>query len=231
MFGTCTPCRDLARLTGICTNQVPLTDSKPDFTDPALVDRLLAGDEAAFSDLVNHLQSSLVRLARTFVADHGAAEEVVQDTWLGVIKGLPAFERRASLKTWIFRILVNRARTRGVRDGRMVAFSSLEDFDGEASVLEDRFSADGQWVQPPSLWTEQDPEGVLLRHETAHFLHDAIDGLPPTQRAVVTLRDVDGIDAAEVCNILAISETNQRVLLHRARTKVRAVLEGHLKRS
>jgi RNA polymerase sigma-70 factor (ECF subfamily) len=208
-----------------------LSYDKAEQTDGALVDRLLAGDEAAFSDLVTHLQSSLLRLARTFVADQGAAEEVVQDTWLGVIKGLQSFERRASLKTWIFRILVNRARTRGVRDGRMVNFSTLEDPDSDASVLEDRFSADGRWVQPPSLWTEQDPEGVLLRHETADFLQNAIDSLPPTQRAVVTLRDVDGVAAEEVCNILAISETNQRVLLHRARTKVRAALESHLKRS
>jgi RNA polymerase sigma-70 factor (ECF subfamily) len=113
----------------------------------------------------------------------------------------------------------------------MVNFSTLEDPDSDASVLEDRFSADGRWVQPPSLWTEQDPEGVLLRHETADFLQNAIDSLPPTQRAVVTLRDVDGVAAEEVCNILAISETNQRVLLHRARTKVRAALESHLKRS
>lgn len=207
-----------------------MSPDNPVPTDDALVERLLAGDEAAFTELVTDLQSSLLRLARTFVADHGAAEEVVQDTWVGVIKGLPAFERRASLKTWIFRILVNRARTRGVRDGRMVSFSALETPDSGPSVLSDRLSADGRWVQPPTLWAEQDPEAVLLRDETADFLHEAIDQLPPAQRAVVLLRDVHGADAKEVCNILAITETNQRVSLHRARTKVRAALESHLKR-
>lgn len=164
------------------------------------------------------------------MADHGAAEEVVQDTWVGVIKGLPLFERRASLKTWIFRILVNRARTRGVRDGRMINFSALETPDSEPSILNDRLSANGRWVQPPTLWAEQDPEAVLLRDETADFLHEAIDQLPPAQRAVVMLRDVHGADAKEVCNILGITETNQRVSLHRARTKIRAALENHLKR-
>ena len=198
--------------------------------DDALLERLLARDEAAFSELVAGLHESLLRLARTFVADHGAAEEVVQDTWLGVVKGLGTFERRSSLKTWIFRILVNRARTRGGRDARMVNFSTLEGPDDEPSVLEDRFSADGRWLQPPSLWKEQDPQDLLLRQETVAFLHEALDNLPPNQRAVVTLRDFDGIDAEEVCNILAISETNQRVLLHRARTRLRAALEVHLRR-
>lgn len=192
--------------------------------------RLRAGDEAAFSELVTALQSSLLRLAMTFVADHGAAEEVVQETWLGVVKGLGSFEGRSSLKTWIFRILVNRARTRGARDGRTVQFSAVDAADASGPAIEDRFSADGRWIQPPTLWKEQNPEHVLLRHETAEVLQRAIDALPATQRAVLTLRDVDGIDAQEVCNILAISETNQRVLLHRARTKVRATLEDHLKR-
>ena len=173
---------------------------------------------------------ALLRLALTFVADRGAAEEVVQETWLGVVKGLRAFERRASLKTWIFRILVNRARTRGARDGRLVNFSALDDPDADVPALEDRFTATGRWMRPPSMWQEQDPEDLLLRREVVDCLHDAISSLPPNQRAVVTLRDVDGLDAQEVCNILAITETNQRVLLHRARTKVRAALENHLKR-
>jgi RNA polymerase sigma-70 factor (ECF subfamily) len=198
--------------------------------DAALVQRLLAGDEAAFSDLVALYHGSLQRLALTFVSDYGAAEEVVQDTWLGVLKGLRSFEGRASLKTWIFRILVNRARTRGARDGRTINFSALEDPTDEEVPLADRFSAEGRWVQPPALWQEQDPEDLLLRRETADRLLAAVASLPSNQRAVVTLRDIDGIDAQEVCNILGISETNQRVLLHRARTKVRAALESHLKR-
>lgn len=198
--------------------------------DGQLLDRLLAGDEAAFAELVGSLHGSLLRLARTFVADHGAAEEVVQETWLGVIKGSPAFERRSSLKTWIFRILVNRARTRGARDARTVSFASLESDDDQSAILADRFSVDGRWTQPPSMWREQDPEDLLLRRETAAVLEAAIAGLPEGQRAVVILRDVDGLDTQEVCNVLAITETNQRVLLHRARTSLRRALEVHLER-
>ncbi len=198
--------------------------------DDAVLARLLAGDEAAFSELVTAHHASLLRLALTFVSDRGAAEEVVQETWLGVVKGLKSFERRASLKTWIFRILVNRARSRGARDRRTLTFSALQDSEGGDADLLDRFSAEGRWTQPPSLWQEQDPEDLLLRAETVQCLENAIASLPPNQQAVVTLRDVEGIEAGDVCNMLAISETNQRVLLHRARTKVRAALEKHLKR-
>lgn len=198
--------------------------------DDVVLERLLAGDEAAFSALVLAHQGSLLRLALTFVSDRGAAEEVVQETWLGVIKGLKTFEKRASLKTWIFRILVNRARTRGASDGRTLPFSALQDPNEDGADLVDRFSAGGRWVQPPSSWQANDPEDLLLRAETAECLERAIASLPANQRAVVTLRDIEGIGAQEICNILAISETNQRVLLHRARTKVRAMLEKHLKR-
>jgi RNA polymerase sigma-70 factor (ECF subfamily) len=207
-----------------------MTPDTDDRTDDAVLARLLAGDEAAFSALVTSHHGSLLRLALTFVSNHAAAEEVVQETWLGVLKGLKSFEGRASLKTWIFRILVNRARTRGARDGRTVNFSALEDPDGDTEALTDRFSAQGRWVQPPALWQEQNPEELLLRGETVNCLQDAIANLPANQRAVVTLRDVNGIEPQEVCNILGISETNQRVLLHRARTRVRATLEKHLKR-
>jgi RNA polymerase sigma-70 factor (ECF subfamily) len=199
-------------------------------TDDAVIERLLSRDEAAFADLIAAYHSSLIRLALAFVADFGAAEEVVQETWLGVIKGLPSFERRSSLKTWIFRILVNRARTRGGRDGRLVNFSTFGELDDEPSAVADRFSAEGRWMQPPSMWHEQNPEELLLRGEVADWLHDAISSLPPNQRAVISLRDIEGVEAPEVCNILGISETNQRVLLHRARTKVRAALERDLKR-
>lgn len=172
---------------------------------------------------------SLLRLALTFVGDRGAAEEVVQETWLGVIKGLPSFERRSSLNTWIFRILVNRGRTRGARDGRFVNFSALGERDDDPSDLADRFSARGSWMQPPSTWQEASPEDLLLRREVAECLDEAIDALPPSQRSVVTLRDIEGAEAAEVCNILEISETNQRVLLHRARTNIRKMVEKRLK--
>jgi RNA polymerase sigma-70 factor (ECF subfamily) len=199
-------------------------------TDASVIERLLARDEAAFADLVAAHHSSLLRLALTFVSDHGAAEEVVQETWLGVIKGLPSFERRSSLKTWIFRILVNRARTRGGRDGRLVNFSMFGDLDDEPSGVADRFSAEGRWLQPPSIWHEHNPEELLLRRELADWLQDAISSLPANQRAVISLRDIEGVEAPEVCNILGIRETNQRVLLHRARTRVRAALESNLKR-
>ena len=198
-------------------------------TDEAVIDRLLARDEAAFAELVTSYHTSLIRLALTFVADRGAAEEVVQETWLGVVKGLPSFERRSSLKTWIFRILVNRARTRGGHDARFVNFSMFGEIDNEPSAVADRFSAEGRWIQPPSTWQEQNPEELLLRREVAGWLLDAISTLPANQRAVISLRDIEGVDAPEVCNILGISETNQRVLLHRARTRVRAALEIDLK--
>jgi RNA polymerase sigma-70 factor (ECF subfamily) len=218
---------------GYSTSPARLYAMKPSAesgTDGAVIERLIAGDEVAFSELVRTYHGSLFRVALTFVADHAAAEEVVQETWLGVLKGLESFERRASLKTWIFRILVNRARTRGVRDGRTVTFSRLEDPDAGGEGLIDRFSAEGRWVQPPPLWHEQNPEDLLLREETVECLQRAVAKLPASQRAVVTLRDIDGIDAEEVCNVLGISETNQRVLLHRGRTRVRAALEKHLKR-
>ena len=198
-------------------------------TDDAVLERLRAGDEATFSELVTAFHSSLIRLALTFVTDRGAAEEVVQETWVGVIKGLPSFEGRSSLKTWIFRILVNRGRTRGARDGRLVTFSTLGEPDAAASDLADRLSAKGRWLQPPSPWHEATPEDLLLRREVVECLEEAIAALPPNQRSVVTLRDIEGVDAPEVCNILEISETNQRVLLHRARTKIRTIVEKRLK--
>lgn len=198
--------------------------------DLALVDRLLAGDESAFTALVDLYHGRLIRLALVFVSDRAAAEEVVQETWLGVLGGLRNFEGRSALKTWIFRILTNRAKTRGVRDARFVSFSSLADPDaeGEPAVDPDRFTASGTWRQPPRPWTENTPERLLLRREAMAVLEEAIAGLPPNQRAVVTLRDVDGLDSGEVCDLLEISESNQRVLLHRGRTKLRRALARYL---
>jgi RNA polymerase sigma-70 factor, ECF subfamily len=191
-----------------------------------LVNRLRAGDEAAFTALVEAHHGALIRLALAFVPERGAAEEVVQDTWIGVLRGLPAFEGRASLKTWIFRILVNRARTRGVRESRFVPLSPAQE-DG-ADDLAGRFDAAGGWAHPPSPWADDSPEGLLLRGEVLDLLQAEIERLPAAQRAVLTLRDIEGIPSGEVCNVLAISETNQRVLLHRARTRVRAALERHV---
>lgn len=198
--------------------------------DGELLERLRAGDEAAFIALVQAHHASMVRLALTFVSDRGAAEEVAQDAWLGVVKGLARFEGRASLKTWIFRILVNRARSRGVSDARMVPFSAFDAEEREEQPMLDRFTARGGWARPAAAWSEQSPEEVLAKRETREAIDAAIAALPAGQRAVVTLRDIEGLDASEVCNILEISETNQRVLLHRARVKLRAAVERHVNR-
>ncbi len=190
--------------------------------DQALLERLRAGDENAFRELVARHDGALRRLARTFVHTPSAADEVVQETWLGVIRGLDAFEGRSSLRTWIFRILINRARTRGVRDARSVPFSAL-DTDDAPAVEPAAFGADGRWTSaPPRL--ETDPETSLLSAELREHLLRAIDELAPAQRAVITLRDLVGVPAEEVCELLELSEGNQRVLLHRARSRVRSAL-------
>jgi len=201
-----------------------------------LVDALRAGDEAAFALLIDTYHTSLVRLATVYVSDRAVAEEVAQETWLGVLEGIRRFEGRSSLKTWIFRILVNRARTRAVREGRTVAFSALSDPDSdpyEPSVDATRFNpADharwpGHWSSPPTDWGET-PELVLLAGETRDYINRSIAALSPSQQAVITLHDIDGLTSGEVCNVLGITETNQRVLLHRARSKVRQALERYM---
>jgi RNA polymerase sigma-70 factor, ECF subfamily len=190
--------------------------------DHALLERLRAGDEDAFKALVERHDGALRRVARTFVRTPSAADDVVQETWLGVIHGLSAFEGRSSLRTWIFRILVNRARTRAVRDARSVPFSALE-HDDTPSVEPAAFGADGRWTSaPPRL--ECDPESSLLSAELREHLLRAVDELPPAQRAVITLRDLVGASSEEVCELLELSDGNQRVLLHRARTRVRTAL-------
>ena len=188
-----------------------------------LIARLRAGDEHAFADLVNRYHLSMVRVASTFVPSRAVAEEVVQDTWLGVVRGLPRFEGRSSLKTWIFRILVNRARTTGMREPRTVG---LDTGDGPG---DDRFTAQGTWREPPVIWTD-DIEDRLAAPEMAGRIREVVELLPESQRQVVTLRDIEGLTSGEVCELLGISEGNQRVLLHRARTRVRALLEDDVKK-
>jgi len=194
----------------------------------ALVARLIAGEASAFGELVDRYHARLVRMALGFVADRGAAEEVVQDTWVAVMTGLDGFEGRSSLGTWVYRILANRARTRAVRDKRSVPFSALEPAGDEDGPLRGRFDEVGHWSAPPRAWEEEDPERLCLRREAMEVLGRAIDALPANQRLVVLLRDVEGLGSDEVCNILEVTETNQRVLLHRARAKLRAALEEHL---
>jgi RNA polymerase sigma-70 factor, ECF subfamily len=197
--------------------------------DLAIVQRLSAGDEAAFASLVEQYHGRLLRLAMVFVSDRSVAEEVVQDTWVGVINGLVNFQGRSALKTWIFRILTNRARTRGARDARTVTFTAAGlTEEAEPAVDPSRFKPTGRWAAPPRRWDDQTPEKLLMRQERLRQLEKAVAELPPNQRAVVTLRDIEGFEAAEVCNVLEISETNQRVLLHRARSKLRRALEEHL---
>jgi RNA polymerase sigma-70 factor (ECF subfamily) len=201
--------------------------------DAELVPQLIAGDEEAFRTVVERYHGALIRLALSFVAERSAAEEVVQDTWLGVIKGIRAFEGRSSLKGWIFRILINRAKTRGVRDKRSVPFSSLGDpeYKEESAVDSSRFQPSGWWADPPERWDADSPVELLIRKENQGVLERSLTDLAPAQRTVVTLRDVEGFNAAEVCNILEISETNQRVLLHRGRSKIRQALERHFRTS
>jgi RNA polymerase sigma-70 factor, ECF subfamily len=201
--------------------------------DATLVEALRRGDEKAFGELVARHHSALLRLALSYVATREQAEDVVQETWMGVLSGIDRFEGRSSLKTWIFRILVNRAKTKGVRERRSVPFSSLE-ADGdehEPSVDPDRFQhgspSAGFWSAPPESWAGI-PEDRLLSGETRDIVDEAISALPDKQRAVIALRDIKGFTAQEACDVLGLTEANQRVLLHRARSKVRARLEEYL---
>jgi RNA polymerase sigma-70 factor, ECF subfamily len=200
--------------------------------DEQLVTALRQGDESAFGWLLDEYSALLRRLARSFVSTDAAADEVVQETWLAVITGIDRFEQRASVKTWLCRILSNIARSRGVRDQRTVPFASLDGTDDERAVSSERFQDQrgrwpGHWASAPVAWDEE-PLDRLLADETLRAVRDAIGRLPAGQQAVITLRDVEGWPSEEVCNALDISETNQRVLLHRARSRVRQTLEIHL---
>jgi RNA polymerase sigma-70 factor, ECF subfamily len=202
--------------------------------DVQVVRALRERDEAAFATLAREHHSSLLRVAQVYVSSRAVAEEVVQETWIGVLNGLERFEGRSSLKTWIFRILTNIAKTRAQREGRTLPFSALQRPDAvpEAAVEPDRFRPPddpawpGHWSSPPQEWNA--PEERLLGGEIRSVVEQAIEQLPPAQRAVISLRDVEGWPADDVCNALGVTETNQRVLLHRARSKVRRALEEYL---
>jgi len=187
--------------------------------DGELVARLRAGDEEAFVGLVQRHHASMVRLARGFVSSNAIAEEVVQDTWLGVLRGIDGFAGRSSLRTWLLRILVNRARTTGMRERRSVAIG-----DAGPAVDASRFDAAGAWSSPPRHWV-QDSEDRMLAQSLARRIEQTLQELPARQREVVTLRDVQGLSGREVCEVLDISEANQRVLLHRGRGRLRQALE------
>jgi RNA polymerase sigma-70 factor (ECF subfamily) len=208
--------------------------------DAALVASLLSGDEATFMRLVERYQVAMVRLAQVYVRDRAVAEEVAQDAWLAALKALPRFEGRSSFKTWLFHILVNAARTRAQRERRSVPFSALTGADDaladdQPSVAPERFHPDGQpyaggWITFPQRWDhllEASPEASVANHETRERLLAAIERLPSSQQSVIRLRDIEGYPAEEVCQLLGLSEANQRVLLHRARSRVRQALEAY----
>jgi len=193
-------------------------------TDVELLTRLRNGDEEAFVKLVARYQQPLVRLARSMVPTQAVAEEVVQDAWMGVVRGLERFEGRSSFKTWLFRILVNRARSAGAREPHHTPVESLHAVDPL------RFDAQGQWADPLDRWTEESDDR-LDAAVWAPILRTGLDDLPPRQREVVVLRDVEGLTSDEVCTVLGISGGNQRVLLHRGRTRLREILEDELRKA
>jgi RNA polymerase sigma-70 factor (ECF subfamily) len=190
--------------------------------DGELVARVRAGEEQAFLALVSRHHTSMLRLAGSLVSSRAVAEEVVQDTWVAVLRGIDGFAGRSTFRTWLLRILVNRATTTGMRERRSVAV-------GDAGPVVDssRFDASGAWMSPPQHWVE-DSDERLLAEGLSGRIHEALGELPARQRQVVMLRDVDGLTGAEVCEALEITEANQRVLLHRGRSHLRQALEGEL---
>jgi RNA polymerase sigma-70 factor (ECF subfamily) len=196
-------------------------------TEDQLLDALRGGDEQAFAHLVTRHHGAMLRVARNYVACTSVAEEVVQETWLGVLNGIHNFRGGSSLKTWIFRILINRAMSRGKRERRVVPFSSLQPA-GEheqESFTADRFLSDGHWATPPRPFEAPADRMALLEFRAR--LREALVHLPERQQIVVTLRDVEGLSSDEVCELLHISAENQRVLLHRGRTRLRQALESY----
>jgi RNA polymerase sigma-70 factor (ECF subfamily) len=202
----------------------------PDFSDETLlVKALCARDVDAFAYLIDRYHAPFTRIARLYVPNNEVAEEVVQETWLAVLQGVERFEQRATLKTWLYRILTNIARARGVKEQRTIPYADTQEFDDSPAVDSRRFRRFGRhagaWKRPPNPWPE--PEQTVIDADVLATVERAAGSLPPAQREVLTLRDVLGWNTAEVCEALGISDTNQRVLLHRARSKVRGELERY----
>lgn len=196
--------------------------------DATLVAALRAGDDAAFVRVVRAYDATLRRLARGYVGE-ALVDEVVQDTWIGVLRGLATFEARAAFRTWVCRILINRARTLAVRSARMVPMSSLgPEGAGDGGDAAGEGDSDAPAAGPPAPWSEEDPARLAAQHELIAFVEQAVAALPERQRVVVTLRDLHDWSAEDVCNALDLTESNQRVLLHRGRLRVRAMLEQRL---
>lgn len=199
-----------------------------------LIARLKRGDEGAFDELINQHHSVLIRMATGYVADREVAEEVVQDTWMAVIESLNRFEGRSSLRTWICGILIHKAKDRGIREKRHTTFSAFESYDddNDEAVDPSRFQQNGEWAGhwafPPQPWDDQTPEKLLASQQAVNAMNNAIEALPATLKEVLILRDVEGVEAKEVCELLNITETNLYVRLHRARERVRAAVETAL---
>lgn len=199
-----------------------------------LIARLRNGDEGAFDELVNKHHGGLIRMATGYVADREVAEEVVQDTWMALIESLDRFEGRSSLRTWIFGILIHKAKDRGIREKRHTTFSAFESFDDENEEAVDpvRFHQSGElagsWAFPPQPWDDATPEKLLASKQATDCMQRAIADLPTTLREVLILRDVEGVESKEICELLKITETNLYVRLHRARERVRQAVETYL---
>ena len=198
--------------------------------EDTLIARLRRGDEGAFDELVNQLHGMLIRMAMSYVADREVAEEVVQDTWMAVIESLDRFEGRSSLRTWVCGILIHKAKDRGVREKRHTTFSAFESYDDDNEEVVDpsRFQQTGEWAFPPQPWDDRTPEKLLASKQAVDSMQRAIEALPATLKEVLILRDVEGVEAKEVCEILKITETNLYVRLHRARERVRVAVEAYL---
>ncbi|MFZ0021794.1 MAG: sigma-70 family RNA polymerase sigma factor [Acetobacteraceae bacterium] len=199
-----------------------------EFDEPEFLARLRRGDEQAFRVLIRRFHGSLTGLATSIIGSRAQAEEVVQDAWLAVFSGIGAFEGRSSLVTWVFSIVLNRARTRATREGRLVGLPALMEGSspGGRAVDVSEFKPDGHWIEAPRLWDEINPERVVGGRQLWDHVIEAIDHLPPGQRAVIILRDLEGCEAEEACTLLGITAENQRVLLHRARGRVRQAIDA-----
>ncbi len=209
------------RTTGAVFRTAPRPTLRIVDTDLELLTRLRSGDEDAFVTMVARYQQPLLRLARTYVPSRAVAEEAVQDTWMGVVRGIERFEGRSAFKTWLFRILINRARSAGSREQRHAA---LEPHHAVDPV---RFDTTGHWVDPVEQWTEESEDRVDAA-AWGPIVQSGLEDLPPRQRQVVVLRDMEGLSSDEVCDLLEISAGNQRILLHRGRTRLREILEAHI---
>ena len=205
------------------------------YEDLELIASLRQGEETAFATLVERYHGRLLRFAQSFVSSQAVAEEVVQETWMAVLKGIHRFEGRSSLKTWIFRILQNLAKTKGTREHRYVSFADISSATGQdedGGMEPEQFHTSGHftdhWVVTPTTWEENTPERLLVSKQSLAQIEKAIQTLPSNQQQVIVLRDIEGVDSEEICQILNITSTNQRVLLHRARSKVRRTLNQYL---